>query len=296
MRCWPPKGRFGTQSGYHLYLGSQLDLGTEAGGSVRITRVEIGNWRNVQGVSFDVFPDARLVCLVGENGSGKSTVLELLSFVAHYFGISAGLENPRGDPHGDSHDFKITALVPEDVRRQVNEACQDDAFPDPWQGLLQHSSHADEGGSNLTTDTLALGIADPTRAHTVGQTAINLLRTRPGTHHLYLDADRAYPPMQIAPHLYSEILSQNWTSADYTKQFSFRPTRTLYEEWHKYFIAVEERFAGAFVAATRDSKANGTDAPEFVDPFSDYGRAVQEVLPHLRFVGVEGSGTYRTIL
>lgn len=262
---------------------------------MRITRVEIAKWRNLEGVEFDVFPEARIVCLVGENGSGKSTVLELLSFVAHHLGISSGFESSRGNPLSDPHDFSITALVPLNIREAVNEKFSSFLPVEGWNGLLEYRAVGEDGGA-VVEQTTALGIDDPAISSQVAQTAISTFREQLGTQHLYLDADRAYPPMQIQPHQYNEILSHDWTSEAFTKQFSYRPTRTLYEEWHKYFIALEETVSGAHVAAIRESRATNSAAPEFVDPFDDYSGAVQEVLPHLRFVGVEGSGTFRTIL
>lgn len=262
---------------------------------MRITRVEVAKWRNLEDVDFEIFPDARVVCLVGENGSGKSTVLEMLSFAAHHLGISSGIESPRGDPRSEPHDFKVTAQVPDDVRPQVFEQFKDESSLLDWSGLIRYESSRVEDGSR-SEHTIAVGIVDEPLRERVGSACVNALRSRSGTQHLYLDADRAYPPIQIQPHLYNEILSQDWTSEDFTKQFSYRPTRTLYEEWHKYFIALEERVAGSHIAGIREARATDTDPPDFVDPFDDYDAAVREVLPHLRFVGVEGSGTFRTIL
>jgi hypothetical protein len=222
-------------------------------------------------------------------------VLELLSFAAHHLGISSGIEIPRGDPRSEQHNFKVTAQVPEDVKPEVVNQFVSESTLDAWSGLVRYESTRDESGQ--TSEALiALGIEDTGLSARVAQACVNALRSRSGTQHLYLDADRAYPPIQIQPHQYNEILSQDWTSEAFTKNFAFRPTRTLYEEWHKYFIALEERIASAHIAAIREAKETKSTPPEFVDPFDEYGAAVKAVLPHLRFVGVEGSGTYRTIL
>ena len=44
---------------------------------MRVTQVKIGYWRNLRDVDLNVSEDSSLVCLVGENGTGKSAILEL---------------------------------------------------------------------------------------------------------------------------------------------------------------------------------------------------------------------------
>ncbi len=122
------------------------------------------------------------------------------------------------------------------------------------------------------------------------------MQSRPETQHLYLDADRAYPPVQSQPHQFGEIWGQDWASPDFTRQWSYRTTKTLYEEWHKYFIATEEKFAADFVSQTRRAKHSAVSPPDFVDPFDSYRDSVVQVLPHLNFVGVQTAGATRTIV
>ena len=54
---------------------------------VQVIRVTIKAWRDLRDVELHVG-----VCLVGENGTGKSGVLELLSAAAHQLGIAQGVE------------------------------------------------------------------------------------------------------------------------------------------------------------------------------------------------------------
>lgn len=94
----------------------------------------------------------------------------------------------------------------------------------------------------------------------------------------------------------AEIWQQDWDSPEFTRQWAYRPTRTLYEELMKYFLGVEERCATEYVTAIRRARDAGTLEPVFVDPFDGYKATLLEVLPHLRFVGVESSGQRRTPL
>ena len=91
---------------------------------MRIARLSIDHWRNLRDVDLDVQDQPTLVCLIGENGTGKSAVLELLSAASHHLGISQGVELPRGDPFSDEHDLTVLALwVPE--TRTWSLTCRD---------------------------------------------------------------------------------------------------------------------------------------------------------------------------
>ena len=139
----------------------------------------------------------------------------------------------------------------------------------------------------------AEGIASPYDQR-VGRRVVEVLRQREETQHLYLDSDRSYPPYQIEAHRYAEIKAVDWDSPEFTRQWAYRPTRTLYEEWMKYFIGVEERSATEHITGIRRARDAGSEEPVFVDPFDSYRDALREVLPHLHFVGVESTGQRRT--
>lgn len=261
---------------------------------MRILQVAIREWRNLRDVQVDVPPDAPLVCLVGENGTGKSAILEMLSSAAVHLGIAHGVDIPRGDPVNDPHDFSVVARVPQsdellpaDLQERLSAA------GGTWDGVLQFRSRRDEAGQELTVTPM---MEDEALAQEVGNRVVAELRNRRETQHLYLDADRAYPPFQLQAHQFEQIFGQDWRSDEWTRQWSYRPTRTLYEEWIKYFIAVEERAGIEHIAGIRRSRATGEPEPVFEDPFDDYRESILEVLPHLRFVGVESTGASRTPL
>jgi hypothetical protein len=254
---------------------------------VRISRVRIGEWRNLEDVDISIPLDSPLVCLVGENGTGKSAVLELLSAAAHKLGISSGVEIPRGDPFADVHSFEIVAVI---AKHELVDA---GVAPDWWDGSLSLVSSRSDGGHTESVE--AGGADDPNARLTAAHGIINHLRQRKETQHLRLDADRAYPPMQIQSNEIGQIYERDWLDADFTKQFSFRPTKTLYEEWHKYFIGLEGKAATDLVAEIRRARDRSEEEPKFVDPFERYKEYVREVLPHLRFVGVESTGARRTL-
>lgn len=255
---------------------------------MRVINLTITAWRNLRNVNLQVDVNAPLVCLVGENGAGKSAILELLSASAHYLGISHGLEIPRGNPFDEDHEFQLLVQVP---TSEISLPHHEGAESQNWNGQLRLASRR-EAGQAFGIAVEAIGVAAPF-AQVYGQEVVNALRQRQETQHLYLDADRSYPPMQIEPHRYGEIWQQDWVDPSFTKQWAHRPTRTLYEEWMKYFLGVEERCATEYVTAIRRARDAGCPQPAFIDPFDGYAATLRHVLPHLQFVGVEHGGQYR---
>ena len=220
---------------------------------MRVTRVAVGTWRNLRNVDLRVDDESPLVCLVGENGTGKSAVLELLSAAAHLLGIAQGVEIARGNPFDEDHEIEVVIQVPmADLTLPEHLVTQLGQTENAWNGVLRLTSQRTAGtqqGPIVTADGVPEAIS-----HELAQTVVNLLRQRRETQHLYLDADRAYPPMQIEPHRLGEIWQQQWESPEFTRQWAFKSTRTLYEEWMKYFIGVEERCATDFVTAIRRAR------------------------------------------
>lgn len=262
---------------------------------MQVIRVKISKWRNLRHVDLAVDPSASLVCLVGENGAGKSAVLELISTAAHHLGIAQGVEMARGNPFDEDHDVEVVVRVPmTDLPLPVDLVDRLTTSSESWNGELRLASRRGPDGWQGVVIT-ALGVS-AAFASEVGQVVVSTLRQRNETQHLYLDADRSYPPIQIEPHRFGEIWQQDWDSPEFTRQWAHRPTRTLYEEWMKYFIGVEERCATEHVTSIRRARDSGEPEPVFVDPFDNYRATLSRVLPHLRFVGVESSGQRRTPL
>lgn len=113
------------------------------------------------------------------------------------------------------------------------------------------------------------------------------LTQREATHHLYLDSDRAYPPLEIHNAHYAEALQRQWNSRDWRKNRAYMPTRFLYDDWVKYFHALESQQATQYVEAIRSARELGQPQPEFADPFVEFKASVEKVLPHLKFRGVD---------
>jgi len=262
---------------------------------MRIIDIKIDQWRNFNNVRIQAPEDATLVCLVGENGTGKSNILELISAVAHRLGISPGVEIPRGDPFSEPHSFSVALKFNETIEdllleQQVQQFTQNGAG---WNGVLQVTSNKDGQGIH-TQQIIAHGDGDEAIRIDLASMLIQKLHERKNTHYLSLDADRAYPPIDINPGQYAQALSEDWETPQKKKHRAFAPTRTMYEEWVKFFLAKETQDATKLQQAERRAKESGDPRPEFVDGFDPYKLAVKKVLPHLNFVGVDT--THKTLV
>lgn len=259
---------------------------------MRVLSLRVGHWRNFRNVSVDVAADSPLVCLVGENGTGKSSLLELLAAAAQHLGISHGFDVARGNPFSEPHRFEVALQLSDSVVAELVSGAPEAVRPmcNQWNGVLELTSESPGPGPRVHGG----GLESANEALQLAQHVVQELRQSPDIHYLFLDADRAYPPFQLHPQHYAEALGQDLGSYGVMRQYAFRPTRTLYEEWIKYALAGEGRAARAFYAQARTASEDGAPQPPFSDWFEGYKRSLQDVLPHLRFHGT--SEEQRTLL
>ncbi len=255
---------------------------------MRITYIAINSWRNYKNIEIEIPEETTLVCLVGENGTGKSGLLELISAASHYIGLSPGVDQARGDPFVEPHSisikFKLLPFMVEVIKTSPHFAPHVRGTLDKWDCSLTLKSSNLQGTVRTVT---AESIDEEYDREIFASAIIDILRAQKETFHLFLDADRAYPPMTIQTHQWAEAMQQDVESEDYSKQWAYRQTQTLYQEWMKYFLAFENRRATNFVKETRRAKSLGHPQPEFIDHFAEYKASLQQILPHLAFMGAD---------
>jgi predicted ATPase len=260
---------------------------------MRLTYVKVGEWRNFRNVELEIDAATNLICLVGENGVGKSNLLELLSAISHLLGISPGMENRRGNPLEETHqDVQVVLSVTDDPQEMLGGTIArslSDLDLANWDGTLRFSGHrrpTGTGGFEHQQRVWAGGAEEGVADRLAGR-IVEFLRQFAEVNHVYLDADRAYPPMPVQPQQVAQVASEDLEGIPAKAQLAFRPTRTLYEGWATYLAAREQKAATAYYAETRLAEQSGEERPAFDDHFRDYRESVQEVLPHLRFAGIE---------
>jgi energy-coupling factor transporter ATP-binding protein EcfA2 len=232
------------------------------------------------------------VCLVGANGTGKSHLLELLAACAHRLGLSPGVELSRGDPFNDKHDFELVFYLAEGVSDALDVNLATDPAFTRWDRTLLVESR--RGLGDDLTRVVAGGIVEEDAKVNFANRVISNLRESKDVYFLFLDADRSYPKKQLPIHDLAQAYEIDWEGPEYTRGRSFRSSSTLYDEWIKYFLAQENQSGTQLIQGIRRARKSGSPLPDFEDHFSNYTAAVQKVLPHVLFTGVDSKK--RTIL
>jgi energy-coupling factor transporter ATP-binding protein EcfA2 len=256
---------------------------------MRVEKIRINRWRNFEGVQFDVPLDATLICLAGENGTGKSNILELLSAAAARLGLSPGVAIRRGDPLSEPHDISVTLRLPDDfVPPSEFEQQLNSLRPhfDEWDRTLElHSSNlspAEGGMEGPKVPFLAGGIGDPTMARVVADVLIASLQQQQEVNHLFLDADRSFPPFTVQDQEIWELRRQDLTLPAWVRQQAGVLTQNMYSEWLKAMLAQAIRSQADFWERANAAKRAGEAIPEPVDDLEPLRQAVEQILPYLR--------------
>lgn len=248
-----------------------------------IDKLQIDSWRNFQELAVPVPQGAGLVCLVGDNGTGKSNILELIAALSHRFGLAPGVETARGNALNEPHAVSARLQLTEDFADPLialadtpfQEAAQD------WDRSLGLRSTRSEAGNHSVT--IRAGGLEGAAAESLARQAVEILRRQKTVHHVHLDADRAHTATALDQRKLLSALSTDWSQPQQLRNRSFRPTKTLFEDWLQYLVGAEAAAADEFMRISRLAKETGEKQPEFEEPFKDYKQALREVLPHLRF-------------
>jgi ABC-type branched-subunit amino acid transport system ATPase component len=269
------------------------------GSPLKIIKVAIGQWRNFSGIELLVPPEIGLVCLIGENGTGKSNLLELLSAVSHEFGLTPGTEPRRGNPLEETHEgLEVHLHITDDPQAMLGTELWESLRGfnvDGWDGsLIFRSDRRADGSGTRSIGVGGEGFEADGGSALAGRIA-QWLREFSEVRHVYLDADRAYPPRPIQVQELAEALQESANVPNSQEeiaqraQWAFRSTRTLYDRWARDLVASEQREGMRLMQLERDAIARGEERPAFSDQFESYRAALQRVLPHLRFHGVVGN-------
>jgi predicted ATPase len=249
---------------------------------LRIQEIRIERWRHFDDIKLNLPDTAPIICVVGGNGTGKSQLLELIAACAQRIGLSPGNESNRGDPFGEGASFEVKFLItPTSIATLEAEHFPDhlkDAYVS-WDRTLTVSS-APQFGQRVQA-----GGMDDSIAAQFAKVAVQRIQQSASIHYLSLDADRAYPKMQIASHQLGEAFERDWETTN--KQSSFRITRNLYEEWFRFLLGRENQENNRHIQKIRLARDAGEAEPVFIDQFEGYKSSIKKVLPHLLFVGID---------
>jgi predicted ATPase len=257
---------------------------------MRISSVEVTEWRNMRDVSFDVPQDANLICLIGENGTGKSNVLELLASVASRFGLSTGVNLRRGDPLGEPHDVKVTLQLPEDFElpsQQVEQLAQDGVHLDPWDRTICLRSQNLQPHQGVPAMPFgpgspeAGGFENSQHRVLVGNAIVSALAQQDEVNHFFVDAERAFPRLSLQDQEIWNLAKQDLKVPSLIRQQAGTLTQNMYSEWLKWLLAQSIRGEQDYMALALNAKREGNPIPEPEDDLDPFRQSVAKVLPHL---------------
>ncbi|MEV6523211.1 AAA family ATPase [Longispora sp. NPDC051575] len=248
---------------------------------MRLLRLEIDSWRHLQNVVIEPPEDATMICLAGENGSGKTSVLELVAAICSKIRISTGAEYFRSDPFGESHSFRATFQIPDYFREKLyGQENVPDEDVTAWTGTITV-----EYKTGVERVWRAGGLEDGIRSYDLANACINHLGGDSRLHYVYLDADRSYPKVEVSTKQVLERLEQPNEDAGELRKSAVQQSAALYAEWIRYCLGVEARSAFAVARQLREGVSGEEVQRRYSDPFRGYRDSLAQVLPGLTFIG-----------
>lgn len=278
---------------------------------MRVSRVQIDSWRNFRDVEIVPPADAAFICLVGENGSGKSSVLELIHHALHHCGLAPSMGIRRaviGNGHPmistpPSHSFSVTIDLKDRISLSEFSLAQF-GFPtelaQSWDGTLSLTSKFWTDGREAPDATpthhstphgqpgdfevvVAGGFTDTQQGAQCAQAVINQLRTIPSLLHLFIDAERYFPNFSIEDSEIIALSRQDFDLPDWIRQQASQATQNLYTEWMREMLGRQQRLTNQYFQSAIEASSSGQQIPPPRDIFTDYRDKLLRVLPHLRF-------------
>jgi predicted ATPase len=282
---------------------------------LRLTQLKIDRWRNLSDLSIELDPSSDFVCLVGENGSGKSNLLELIAFASPFLGLGeATVKRPFPLEQQEPFMVSVTLDVSDDVSRDdvvAGGAAREHAGE--WDGTIVFAARGVAGdlqqpapqmefpytgGSSsppyhMHQGTYAGGVT-PDAANEVGSRVVESLQRRKEVLHLFIDADRVFPEISISDAEVLERTRQIEATPPVIRHQATLATQNLYLEWMRALLAEQQRQHREFIEAVRLAQIAHEASPVLEDPLERYREALDAVLPHLSFVRLH-PGEHRLI-
>jgi hypothetical protein len=131
------------------------------------------------------------------------------------------------------------------------------------------------------------GGVEPPYAANVGSHVVQALRTLPELLHLYIDAERVFPPAAVQDAEILALARQDPNLPDWIKQQASQLTQNLYLEWMRSMLGRQLRHQGEYFQSALEADRQGDSIPAPDDALSGYRAALSQVLPHLRFVRLD---------
>ena len=241
---------------------------------MRIQLIRVTRWRHFENIEIVVPDDSSVVCLVGSNGTGKSQLLELIAACALRIGISQGFSAVRGDPTTEDAVFEVRFYIACGTVGPLDPMDPQMALPADCEGARENWDRTitvRRDGKQL--DLIAGGIPDE-QNKMFARWLLTIIQSSESVHYLMLDADRAYPKIEVHAHEYGGAFETDWEGSKKSKSFAL--TKNLYEEWFRYLLGTESKENSKYITSVRRAREDGDPDPAFVDHFKSYKESLQK--------------------
>lgn len=229
-----------------------------------------------------------MICLVGENGTGKSSLFELIAAVSNLLGLSQGMDSPRGLPLNEPHELVAEFALSRDTEWLLSGLSDKDTSApvlEGWNGKLTLHSRNSSAGSQ-TQITAGGSVQNSTHAANI---VIAALRQKHEVLYLAIDADRSYPQVGLnTQSIANEFINQGTkreTLVQNLKSRAYQRSSTIYSDWEQSVLLRRYREAKKHYEESIGAARAGDPLPSLIDPDEHYRAQLQRVLPHLHFVG-----------
>jgi hypothetical protein len=266
---------------------------------MRVTLLEITRWRNFEDVEIALDGDASLICLVGENGTGKSNLLELLDFAAEAWGLTPQSTVKRPFPAGRFHPHRVRVRLALDSqsRAWIDEGLAPSHLAQ-WDGTLDFEAtatpHRGAWGESFVVvrndadgisgwRVLAGGFAAELEASNIASLVTSRLKSFNAVTHLYVHADRTFGPFGFDDSQVFAAAREDQNRAEWLRQQAAVRTEDAYAEWIRAMLGQQHRLAITHYEDDLDAVRAGRERPTPGDPLQSYREGLAAVLPHLRF-------------
>lgn len=272
---------------------------------MKIRSLKIHRWRNLVDLHLDVPGDARFVCLVGENGTGKSTLLEAITWTAHQLGLAAQIPLRRTVPSpisGNDFGIEVTFATERVAELRPKLASAIGPSADDWHGditfvarswagptvpdMRPGTAHSADSTGGQYVAIYADGI-DDSHAAQAGSCIVQAVRALPELLHLYIDADRVFPAVEVRDDEILALARQDPTVPGWLKDQASQMTQNLYLEWMRSMLGQQQRLQGEYFQYALGADRNGEALIPPADPLATYRAGLAQVLPHLRFLRLD---------
>src|SRR5262249_6813202 len=147
----------------------------------------------------------------------------------------------RGNPFSERHAFSITLNLGKKAEEHLSEILLKDPQWTNWDRTITLTRAVGKSGN--TESQFSAGGVDKQSEPLFVQQVLQELREKKETHYLTLDADRSYPPTDIQGNVFMDAMKADWESSAMTRNLAFRPSRSMYVDWMRSFIALESQEA-----------------------------------------------------